>query len=131
MIVTDSRNIPMTKHILTIDDEPDIREMLQQGLTMEGYRVSAVGSADEARRIVREDPPQLIISDLQMEDVDGLVLIEELKQVLPEVPVLLLTGVSFDPEVVRENIRKKVSAYLEKTTSLDRIFGEIRRLIGD
>jgi len=131
VIVTDSRNIPMTKHILTIDDEPDIREMLQQGLTMEGYRVSAVGSADEARRIVREDPPQLIISDLQMEDVDGLVLIEELKQVLPEVPVLLLTGVSFDPEVVRENIRKKVSAYLEKTTSLDRIFGEIRRLIGD
>ena len=131
MIVTDSRNIPMTKHILTIDDEPDIREMLQQGLTMEGYRVSAVGSADEARRIVREDPPQLIISDLQMEDVDGLVLIEELKQVLPEVPVLLLTGVSFDPEVVRENIHKKVSAYLEKTTSLDRIFGEIRRLIGD
>jgi len=120
----------MTKHILTIDDEPDIREMLQQGLTMEGYRVSAVGSADEARRIVREDPPQLIISDLQMEDVDGLVLIEELKQVLPEVPVLLLTGVSFDPEVVRENIRKKVSAYLEKTTSLDRIFGEIRRLLG-
>ena len=121
----------MIKHILAIDDEADIREMLKQLLSLEGYRVSSVGTADEARAVAREDPPQLIISDLQMEDSDGLVLIEELKDILPEVPVMLLTGVVFDPEVVRENIRKKVSSYLDKTTSMSEILAEIRRLLGE
>ena len=96
-----------------------------------GYRVSSVGNADDARRVVKEDPPQLIISDLQMVDTDGLVLIEEFKNVLPNVPVMLLTGVVFEPEVVRDTIRKKVDSYVDKTSSLDRIVGEVRRLLGD
>jgi DNA-binding NtrC family response regulator len=119
----------MTKHILSIDDEVDIRELLQEILTLRGYRVSIAGNAEEARRIVKSDPPQLIISDLQMEDTDGFELIEELKTVLPEVPVLLLTGVIFDPEVVRDTIRTKVSSYLDKTASLDDILNEVERLL--
>ncbi len=121
----------MKKHILCIDDEEDIREVLQEVLIHKGYRVSSVGNADEARRIVREDPPHLIISDLQMVDTDGLVLIEEFKNVLPEVPVMLLTGVVFEPEVVRETIRKKVDSYIDKTASLDRIVAEVKRLLGE
>lgn len=121
----------MKKHILCIDDEEDIREVLQEVLVYRGYRVSSVGNADDARRVVKEDPPQLIISDLQMVDTDGLVLIEEFKNVLPNVPVMLLTGVVFEPEVVRETIRKKVDSYVDKTSSLDRIVGEVRRLLGD
>jgi DNA-binding NtrC family response regulator len=119
----------MTKHILSIDDEVDIRELLQEILTLRGYRVSVAGNAEEARRIVKSDPPQLIISDLQMEDTDGFELIEELKTVLPDVPVLLLTGVIFDPEVVRDTIRTKVSSYLDKTASLDDILNEVERLL--
>ncbi len=121
----------MQPHILAIDDEEDIREMLQQLLTFKGYRVSVAANADQARRVVQADPPHLIISDLQMEDTDGLVLVEELHQKLPEVPILLLTGVVFDPEVVRENLRKKVTSYLDKTTSLEGIVAEIRRLLGE
>jgi two-component system response regulator GlrR len=121
----------MKKHILVIDDEADIREALTQFLTLKGYRVSAVGTADEAQRIAKEDAPQFIISDLQMEDTDGLVLIEKLKATLPNVPVMLLTGVAFDPEVVRENISKKVSSYMGKTTSLHEIVREVRRLLGE
>jgi DNA-binding NarL/FixJ family response regulator len=66
-----------------------------------------------------------------MEDTDGLVLIEQLKECLPSVPVMLLTGVAFDPEVVRENLSKKVSSYMSKTASLQEIVTEVRRLLGD
>jgi DNA-binding NtrC family response regulator len=119
----------MKAHILAIDDEKDIREMVQQRLMLEGYRVTAVGSPEEARRIVREDAPQLIIADLQMDQTDGLVLIEELKALLPGVPIILLTGVVFDPDVIRDNISKKVSCYLDKTSSLTRLIDEVRRLL--
>ena len=121
----------MKKHILAIDDEVEIRNTLQELLTMKGYRVSTAATATEALRILRQDPPQLIISDLQLEDSDGLELIEEIKELQPRIPILLLTGVVFDPEVIRETISKKVTAYLDKTTPLEKVESEIRRLLGE
>jgi len=93
-------------------------------------RPSAVSSAIEAQRTVADDPPQLIISDLQLEDSDGLDMIEQLKKKLPDTPVMLLTGVFFDPEVVRDTLGKAVACYLQKTSPLTRIFDEVQRLIG-
>lgn len=119
----------MTKHILHIDDEAAIRELLAQFLIANGYRVTSVDSATEAFKIVKRDPPQLIISDLQLEDSDGLELIARLNAMLPDVPVILLTGVLFDAQVARDTLGKKVSCYIEKTTSLARILEEIQRLL--
>jgi DNA-binding NtrC family response regulator len=120
----------MKKHILIVDDEASIRGLLAQYLTRQGYRVTPVESAAEARRVVAADAPVLIISDLQLEDSDGLTMIQELKTALPDVPVILLTGVLFDPQVVNETLSKTVTVYLQKTTPLTTIVGEIRRLIG-
>jgi CheY-like chemotaxis protein len=66
-----------------------------------------------------------------MEDTDGLELIDQIKTFLPDLPVILLTGVIFDPEVVRDTISKKVSIYLDKTCSLQRVTQEVQRLLGD
>ena len=76
-----------------------------------------------------EAPPQLIISDLQLEDSDGLDMIARLKSSLPAVPVILLTGVLFDPEVARDVLTKNVACYLEKTSPLSKILEVVQRLI--
>jgi len=123
--------MPMKKHILSIDDEADIRELLQEVLTIKGYRVSTAAEPEAARKIIREDPPQLIIMDFQIEEGDGFVLIEDIKRLAPKTPVLLLTGAVFDRNVVRDTIEKKVSRYLDKTASLSTIVSEIERLLGD
>ncbi|MEI7552103.1 MAG: response regulator [Verrucomicrobiota bacterium] len=120
----------MKKHILIVDDEVAICDLLKEFLVSCDYRVSAVCSADEAQRVVRADPPQLIISDLQLEDSDGLDMVKSLKAILPEVPVILLTGIHFDPEVVRDTLSKTVTSYLQKTVTLERILAEVRQLIG-
>jgi CheY-like chemotaxis protein len=119
----------MNKHILLIDDEAAIRDLLARFLFSSRYRVTAVALAIEALEIVQRDPPDLIISDLQLEDEDGLEMIAQLKKKLPDVPVILLTGVLFDPQVVRENLSKKVSCYLEKTSSLAEIKAAVVRLL--
>jgi DNA-binding NtrC family response regulator len=121
----------MKKHILSVDDEADIRELLQEALTHKGYRVSTAAEPVEARRIVREDPPQLIIMDFQIEESDGFVLIDEIRKLAPVTPILLLTGAAFDHQVVRDVILKRVSGYLDKTASLAMIVKEIQRLLGD
>jgi DNA-binding NtrC family response regulator len=119
------------KHILSVDDEPDIRELLKEVLTMKGYRVSTAAEPDAAKKIVKEDPPQLIIMDFQIEEGDGFVLIDAFKNMAPNTPIMLLTGAVFDRAVVRDTIQKKVSCYLDKTASLNTIVNEIQRLLGD
>ena len=57
-------------------------------------------------------------------------MIEELKMKLPDTPMMLLTGVFFDPEVVRDTLSKKVACYIQKTSPLTHVLEEIRKLIG-
>jgi len=121
----------MKKHILSVDDEPDIRALLQEALTVAGYRVSTAPGPEPARKIVKEDPPHLIIMDFQIEEGDGLVLIEEFRRLAPATPILLLTGAVFDRAVVRDTILKMVAGYLDKTASLAMIVNEIERLLGE
>jgi len=121
----------MKKHILSIDDEADIRELLQEVLTIKGYRVSTAAEPEKAKKIVKDDPPNLIIMDFNIEEGDGFVMIDEIKKIGPAIPILLLTGAVFDRTVVRDTIEKKVSRYLDKTASLNTIVTEIEKLLGD
>ena len=120
----------MPKHLLIVDDEAPIRAILAQLFVHHGYRVTEASTALEAQKAAVADRPDLIISDLQLEDSDGLEMIEKLKALLPDTPVILLTGVLFDAETVRDTLSKKVSSYLYKTTPLARILEEVQRLIG-
>ncbi|HNC24684.1 MAG TPA: response regulator [Opitutaceae bacterium] len=121
----------MKKHILIVDDEADIRELLAEYLSQFGFRITAVGSPDEAERVVEKDLPNLIISDLQLEDSDGLSMVRAIKNKRPDMPVLLLTGIHFDPEVVRTKLSKTVTSYLQKTVALERIVAEVRHLLNE
>jgi len=120
----------MKHHILTVDDEAEIREMLCEVLTTSGYRVSGASSAAEAMRLILSDPPHLIITDLQLEEADGFHVIEQVHAVAPNLPVILLTGVLFDPEIVRGPVGAKISVYIEKTEPLERILREVKQILG-
>ncbi|MEN9635662.1 MAG: Photosynthetic apparatus regulatory protein RegA [Verrucomicrobiota bacterium] len=120
----------MTKHILTIDDESVIRDLLREVLTAAGYRVTGVSSAAEAMDAVRASRPDLIITDLQLEESDGFEIIDQLAAVAPSVPIILLTGMLFDHETLNRIVGNKIAAYLEKTASLETIISEVKRLAG-
>ena len=126
----DSPPPSVKKHILIVDDEAAIREVLGSILTQKGFRVTAVPSAHEAETVAGRDVPDLVITDLQLEDSDGLEMVGRLKALLPETPMMLLTGVLFDPKVVREVLNEKVSCYVDKLAPLSRILAEVERLTG-
>jgi DNA-binding NtrC family response regulator len=124
---TDSTPVKIP-HILVVDDEQVIRELLESFLTMTGFRVTAVPTAFEAEAVAARDRPDLVITDLQLEESDGLEMVSRLKVLLPETPMILLTGVLFDPKVVREVLHKRISSYIEKTAPLSKILEEVKRL---
>ena len=119
----------MKQHVLLVDDEKEITDMLSQYLAMRGFRTTAADSGHAARRIAQEDPPHLIVTDLQMPDTDGLVLMDAIRRESPTIKVLLLTGMTFPPEVIKENIGKRFDSYLSKTSSLSAIGNEVSRLL--
>jgi two-component system OmpR family response regulator len=119
------------KHILAIDDEAIIRELITDFLTVLDYRVTGVSTGAEALNVVKQDPPDLIITDLQLEESDGLEFIGSFKEILPNVPVILLTGMLFDSKVVEQSIKTKVSAYVPKTNPLSELTKVVRELLGD
>ncbi len=118
----------MKKHILIVDDEDDIRSLLGEFLESSGYSVAGVPSLAAALESIRKQPPTLIISDLQLEDADGLEMIAKMRAAHPDAPVILLTGVLFGPKAVNDVLLSKVTCYLPKTCSLGTILDNIRKL---
>ncbi len=120
----------MKKHILSVDDEQGIRDILRESLTMQGYRVTTAATAEEAKKLAKADKPDLIILDFQISQSDGSILIDEFRALHPGLPLMLLTGAVFATEAVRKTILTRVASYLDKTESLSKIFEEVERLIG-
>ena len=120
----------MSKLILHLDDEPAIREVFAAYLTVQGYRVISVASPTEALHAAAENRPDLFISDLQLDEGDGFETIRQMHAILPGVPVLILTGVLIDAQIARQSIARESVSYVSKTTPLDKIVNEVRRLAG-
>ncbi len=117
------------KTILHLDDEDAIRELVAAYLTLQGYRVLSAASRVEALKVIEREKPQLVICDLQLDESDGIRAIEQIKAVLRDVPVILFTGVIFDPSVAATATPKTVNSYVPKTGPLTNLLAEIKRLM--
>jgi two-component system response regulator GlrR len=80
------------ERILVVDDEPNIRILLQEQLEPEGYQVTLVASGEEALSRSATQVPDLAIVDLMLPDMDGMALIERLVESYPNLPILMLTA---------------------------------------
>ena len=100
-------------HILVVDDYEDILRLLTMRLRARGFRVSAVGSAEQALVQIAVDPPRVVVSDVRLPGQDGLALFEEIRRTRPTLPVILLTAHGNIPDAVDATSRG-VFGYLTK-----------------
>lgn len=110
----------MSKTILVVDDEKDIRTALTGILEDEGYQVLTAASGIEAIDAVREELPDLVLLDIWMPGLDGLETLEKLKTNMPAVTVIMISGHGTIETAVRAT---KLGAYdfIEKPLSLDKV----------
>lgn len=88
----------MTQQIMVVDDDPMIRFLVQEYLTAVGYSVTACGGGAEALNSLQTFTPDLIILDLQMPEMNGLEVLENLRGSpgTEKIPVLLLSANASD-----------------------------------
>src|SRR5438045_4462841 len=82
----------MKAHILIVDDDPRITDLLRRVLAYEGYSVASAASGNEALNRTLERPPDLIVLDIMLPGVDGLEVARRLRAAGDNVPVLMLTA---------------------------------------
>jgi len=88
--------------ILVVDDEDDILDLVGYNLTREGYRVRTAVRGEEALRKIKEDPPDLILLDLMLPDIDGFDVCKELKSNprTAYIPIVMLTAKTAESDQV-------------------------------
>ena len=115
--------------ILIADDAPAVLDVLDDVLTMEGHEVIRATTGGEALRRFQETRPQLAVLDIIMPDLDGLVVLDAIRRLDGELPVILITG------LVGEALGKKVEQYhsvvfFEKGSGLDRFVELVNKTLG-
>src|SRR3954467_8633040 len=116
-------------HILVVDDEVGIRELLSEILIDEGHQVTVAESAGEARRERERQRPDMVLLDIWMPDTDGITLLKEwAANGQLTMPVVMMSGHA-TIETAVEATRIGALDFLEKPIALQRLLGTVKRAL--
>jgi two-component system response regulator MprA len=113
--------------ILIVDDDPEIQSLLRRGLVFEGYTVSVASDGKQALVTARDDPPDLVVLDVLMPEMDGFEVCQRLRQA-GDVPILMLTAKDGITDRVR-GLDFGADDYLVKPFAFDELLARIRALL--
>jgi two-component system, NtrC family, nitrogen regulation response regulator NtrX len=120
-----------TARILVVDDEIDIRELVRDILSEEGYAVDTAANAAEARAACARQAPDLVLLDIWMPDTDGISLLREWQQTQAiTAPVVMMSGHG-TVETAVEATRLGAVDYVEKPLSLAKLLRTVQRAIDE
>jgi two-component system chemotaxis response regulator CheY len=120
----------MDNLIMTVDDSSSMRQMVRATLESAGYRVVEAADGQEALEYARENPVDLVITDVNMPRMDGITLVSELRA-LPSyrlTPLLLLTSES-SQEKKMEGKRAGATGWIVKPFNPDQLLATMARVI--
>lgn len=112
--------------ILIVDDEPAIRKFLVRVVENANYEVSSASNGHEALALLKSHEFDLLLTDIKMNQLDGVGLLEEAKNLYPELAVILLTGHASVASAVAA-LRKGAVNYLLKPVKNEEILGAIQQ----
>ncbi len=120
----------MARTVLVIDDERNMRWVLERALQKAGYDVLTAERGELGLQLFARHRVDLVLLDLKMPGMDGLAVLRELRQRSTSVPILLLTAYATVPTAV-EALQLGASDYLRKPFDLESILSQINRFLAD
>ena len=111
-------------HLLLVDDDPGLLKLLGMRLMSEGYSVVTAESGQEGLRVLAREKVDLVISDLRMDEMDGMQLFIEIQRVQPGMPVIILTAHGSIPDAVAAT-QQGVFSFLTKPVDKDALYKAI------
>jgi response regulator RpfG family c-di-GMP phosphodiesterase len=116
-------------HVLVVDDEPQIRDLLSSILQREGYAVTTRKDGPAGLEAVRAGRVDVVITDLKMPGMSGLDLIQEARRIRPELGSILITGYA-STETAVEALRGGADDFVTKPFGVDQLRRVVERVLG-
>ncbi|MEO9484303.1 MAG: response regulator transcription factor [Ekhidna sp.] len=118
----------MSKHILVVDDEPNMRRGLKDNLEFEGYSVSEAQDGQDALEILKTVTPDLIILDVMMPKLSGLEVCKQLRRSGDETPIILLTAKGEEIDKVL-GLEMGADDYVQKPFSVRELTARVKAIL--
>ena len=117
-------------HILVVDDEEALRNVLSSELSSSGYEVSTAGDGDEAIRAIQNKKFHLVLLDIKMPHVDGFEVLRFIKKNYPTLKVIMLTGFA-DLKNAIESKKHGAEDFVSKPYDLVDLLTTIERVLSE
>ncbi len=106
-----------TNHILVVDDESDVRELLRKFLTRQGYEVDTASDGMAAIEAIRDNHPDIVLLDIRLPKVDGLSVLRRLRDDADDVAIITMSGIA-DEETARQSLELGAADFITKPFNL-------------
>jgi len=114
--------------ILVVDDDDQMRGLLQALLADEGYEIITASNGKDALKAMEEDKPNLVFLDIEMPEMDGLGVLDEMQQRSLHIPVIVITGHSTMDNAIQA-IRSGAKEFITKPFDLNKIRAFAKRYL--
>ncbi len=114
--------------ILVVDDELTIRKSIQKRLEKEGYEVTSADNAKDALQLFQENSFDTVISDIRMEEMDGLELLQRLQDQRRDIPIIMVTGAP-SLDTAQESIKAGAYDYITKPIEREILINTVKRAL--
>ena len=118
-------------HVLVVDDEPDIRDLVREILEDEGFTVSVAANGEHAAKQRLETHPDAVLLDIWMPDIDGITLLKQWRQDNEDGPPVIMMSGHGTVETAVEATRLGAYDFLEKPLSLAKLLLTVRHALND
>ncbi len=112
--------------VLVVDDETPVRTMIAAALERQGYTVELAGGGREALEALEMNTFNLVLTDIVMQDVNGIALLERIHALQPNLPVVMVTAVH-DISVAIDSMRRGAYDYLLKPFEREQLLSTVER----
>lgn len=119
--------MPQAK-VLLLDDEVEFGSALAERLRLRDYDARAESQAEEALVIVRNDPPDVVLLDFRMPGMDGIEVLNIIKQINPSIEVIMLTGHG-DTQTIEQGMKSGAFQYVMKPIDIGELILKINKAV--
>jgi CheY-like chemotaxis protein len=118
------------EHILVVEDEAKLRRLFEATIPSLGYRVTTAANGDEALILVEQRglKPDLVITDVVMPGMGGVVLMEHLKKIRPDLKVLYMSGYT-DNAIVHQGVLDPNTPFIQKPFHIKELAAKIKQIM--
>jgi two-component system response regulator (stage 0 sporulation protein F) len=121
----------MTCKVLVVDDEMPVRNLLNDLLKREGYKVTICSTGEEALEILKKDSFDIVLLDIKLPGISGLEVLKNIRDTDKNLPVIMITGFGYNEDLICKTKEFGCSGYIGKNMPVAQIITTFKQYAKD